>query len=562
MVYYLTVKLISQVLVFLLWNPLVFSSVKQRGCLVTRVRGGDRIHFYDYNGTCKERVNPCQTINGSRWKASRHGCLCQCSASRSYRVDKGHCVENRVIREGCTLLFNRENMGGPLRVFNNSSSLKFKARSLPVEDCNITRTYYRTNQILQPWKELQPFKAAFTIRHERKAKTYFLEWHNRQPVAELLGKIVKVQIECENKNQGKGGKGSGSLCIVFKVNGFTDLSCPIVESPSFPTRQTDVVNISSTSSSITEIQETFLTEKPFTEGVNASVGREDDDATFGSDDDNSDSGLSVSKRVSLPVWLIGVITGGAVIATLALTAIVWMCCKMNRRRRKRRKKRSLMARNPVYNNDETAFIPFHIPDGAPSECEAGYAKVGNPVRKGYAVLKPVPGSTRSDYQRLLKPKEDHSGYLLPMEERGPPERRPTQDMSSIEPAVYSEAKVSPPPENRSTDKEYDYAKPENFTAIRSSRASLDNLDFCVSADQRSVECKEDQKEVQENGPSSPVYVTVEGPNSPPLEAPSGESLEEVPMKNGPEGTTPYYVELIPDVDLEPSISLTNSSSVA
>ena len=65
--------------------------------------------------------------------------------------------------------------------------------------------------------------------------------------------------------------------------------------------------------------------------MNASVGREDDDATFGSDDDNSDSGLSVGKRVSLPVWLIGVITGGAVIATLALTAIVWMCCKMNRR---------------------------------------------------------------------------------------------------------------------------------------------------------------------------------------------------------------------------------------
>ncbi|XP_068758903.1 uncharacterized protein [Montipora capricornis] len=545
MVYYLTVTLISRVLVFLLWNPLVFSSVKQRGCLVIRARGGDRIHFYDYNGTCKESVNPCQTINGSTWKASRHDCLCQCSASRSYRGDEGHCVENRVIREGCTLLFNRENRGGPLRVFNNSSSLKFKARSLPVEDCNVTKTYYRN----VAWKELQPLKAAntFTIRHEditAKKHAHFLEWDNGQPVAELLGKIVKVHIECANKNQGRGGKDGGSLCIVFKVNGSTNLSCPIVESPSFPTRQTDVLNISSTSSSITEIQETVLTEKPFTEGVNASVGREEDDGTFGSDDDNSDSGLSVGKRVSLPVWLIGVITGGAVIATLALTAIVWMCCKMNRRRRKRRKKRSLMARNPVDNNDETAFVPFHVPDCAPRECEAGYAKVGNPVRKGYAVLKPVPGSTRSDYQRLLKPKEDHSGYLLPMEERDPPERRPTEDMSTIEPAVYSEAKVSPPPENRSTDKEYDYAKPENFTAIRSSRASLDNLDFCVSADQRSVECKEDQKEDQENGPSSPVYVTVEGPNSPPLEAPSGESLEEVPMKNGPESTIPYYVELM------------------
>ena len=37
---------------------------------------------------------------------------------------------------------------------------------------------------------------------------------------------------------------------------------------------------------------------------------------------------NVDKKVALPIWLIGVIAGGAVIATLAVTAIIWLCCKM------------------------------------------------------------------------------------------------------------------------------------------------------------------------------------------------------------------------------------------
>ena len=59
-------------------------------------------------------------------------------------------------------------------MFNNSSSLRLKAQSLPVEDCDVTKTYYRN----VAWKELRPLKAAFIIRHEnRRAKrhAHFLE---------------------------------------------------------------------------------------------------------------------------------------------------------------------------------------------------------------------------------------------------------------------------------------------------------------------------------------------------------------------------------------------------
>ena len=39
----------------------------------------------------------------------------------------------------------------------------------------------------------------------------------------------------------------------------------------------------------------------------------------------------ISKTVALPIWLIAVIAGGAVITTLAVTAIIWIYCKMRQR---------------------------------------------------------------------------------------------------------------------------------------------------------------------------------------------------------------------------------------
>ena len=46
---------------------------------------------------------------------------------------------------------------------------------------------------------------------------------------------------------------------------------------------------------------------------------------------NENTNFSISKTVALPVWLIAVIAGGAVITTLAVTAIIWILCKMRQR---------------------------------------------------------------------------------------------------------------------------------------------------------------------------------------------------------------------------------------
>ena len=62
------------------------------------------------------------------------------------------------------------------------------------------------------------------------------------------------------------------------------------------------------------------------------------------------------------------------------------------------------AGNPVHNDDD-AFVTFSTPESSSRTCEAGYAKVVSPDRKGYAVLKPTLGRTRSDYQQLLRPCE-------------------------------------------------------------------------------------------------------------------------------------------------------------
>ena len=46
---------------------------------------------------------------------------------------------------------------------------------------------------------------------------------------------------------------------------------------------------------------------------------------------NENTNFSISKTVALPVWLIAVIAAGAVITTLAVTAIIWILCKMRQR---------------------------------------------------------------------------------------------------------------------------------------------------------------------------------------------------------------------------------------
>ena len=46
---------------------------------------------------------------------------------------------------------------------------------------------------------------------------------------------------------------------------------------------------------------------------------------------NKNANLYISKTVALPVWLIAVIAGGAVITTLTVTAIIWILCKMRQR---------------------------------------------------------------------------------------------------------------------------------------------------------------------------------------------------------------------------------------
>lgn len=288
-------------------------------------------------------------------------------------------------------------------------------------------------------------------------------------------------------------------------------------------------------------------------------------ATDGSDrsliediENDSNTGLSVGKKVVIPIWLIGVIAGGAVIGTLAISAIIWMCYRMKQRQRKRRKRRARLAGNPVHNHDD-AFVTFSTPESSSRTCEAGYAKVVSPDRKGYAVLKPTLGRTRSDYQQLLRPCEDHSGYLLPMEERSKLETTEIQETSTTEPAMYSQAENSFVLHEKPKDKEDPYAKLCDFTTAQ---ARPDNLNFRGETDSRYVEYGENQKDIANDGPSSPVYATLEGPDSPPLEGPTGLSHEEAPTNHGPEGTNPYYLEIIPSEESHPAGSVTNTSSEA
>ncbi|XP_015762330.1 PREDICTED: uncharacterized protein LOC107341430 isoform X2 [Acropora digitifera] len=559
----LTRTVFTQAFVLLLFKPLVISSVKQAGCLVTRVKNGDRIQYNEsYNRACSARDNPCQSIEGSLWKNSKRiNCVCQCSkAAPTYREDIGHCVENKINREGCSLLFNRESVEDPLKVFSNSSSARLKEHhSLKVEGCRAIRTYYCTDQRIQPWKQLQTAgRQTFSIsRKNRQAQ--FLEWNNGQPEAALFGKIVKVQIECEEKEEERSNSNSEPLCIVFKVHGFSETSCPVGE-PAWrlPTTHTfsvtDAVNSSSTISYTATLSSEEATQKPTLSTATDGSGR----SLIEDIENDSNTGLSVGKKVAIPIWLIGVIAGGAVIGTLAISAIIWMCCRMKQRQRKRRKRRARLAGNPIHNQDD-AFVTFSTPESSSRTCEAGYAKVVSPDRKGYAVLKPTLGRTRSDYQQLLRPCEDHSGYLLPMEERSKLETTEIQETSTTEPAMYSQAENPFVLHEKPKDKEDPYAK---LCELTTAQARPDNLNFRGETDSRYVEYGENQKDIANDGSSSPVYATLEGPDSPPLKGPTGLSHEEAPTNHGPEGTNPEYLEIIPSEESHPAGSVTNTSSEA
>ena len=65
----------------------------------------------------------------------------------------------------------------------------------------------------------------------------------------------------------------------------------------------------------------------------------------------------------------------------------------------------LISGNSLYNQEDDAIITFAPSEAGPAIDEAGYAKVGSPIRKGYAVLKPASDRSRSEYQKLIKPNE-------------------------------------------------------------------------------------------------------------------------------------------------------------
>lgn len=104
----LTRTVFTQAFVLLLFKPLVLSSVKQAGCLVTRRYNGDRIQYNEsYYRACSDSDVPCQSIEGRLLRNSKGSCVCQCSrASSTYRGDMGRCVENKINREGVYCCYN------------------------------------------------------------------------------------------------------------------------------------------------------------------------------------------------------------------------------------------------------------------------------------------------------------------------------------------------------------------------------------------------------------------------------------------------------------------------
>ena len=80
----------------------------------------------------------------------------------------------------------------------------------------------------------------------------------------------------------------------------------------------------------------FQTVSNKTRPTNETAQRSDDVVTVATEPAptsslNKNENLYISKTVALPIWLIAVIAGGAVITTLAVTAIIWIYCKMRQR---------------------------------------------------------------------------------------------------------------------------------------------------------------------------------------------------------------------------------------
>ena len=112
--------------------------------------------------------------------------------------------------------------------------------------------------------------------------------------------------------------------------------------------------------------------------------------------------------------------------------------------------------------------------------------------------------------------------------------------------IYSEAQCPKPPQNKPKSKDYDYAKPEGIIVLSASRSSLDNLDSHRDTDSKPNEA--DYVETREqNGPSSPLYVVVEGPNSPPLKSP-GVPSEGASLENELNDPAADYIEVLPDTE--------------
>ena len=120
------------------------------------------------------------------WRQMLSSLSQHCSSYCSYRLSQNHhfvlCWWTNMTCHpynyflGCSLLFNRETVEDPLKVFRNSSSLRLKEHhNLKVEGCRATRTYYWTDQSTQPWKQLQTAgrQTFFISRKNRQAQ--FLE---------------------------------------------------------------------------------------------------------------------------------------------------------------------------------------------------------------------------------------------------------------------------------------------------------------------------------------------------------------------------------------------------
>lgn len=466
------------------------------------------------------------------WRNSARNCSCQCTRSSStYREDLGSCVKNEASREDCDLFFIREQDSQPLRLFNNSSSITL--RTLPKEDCFVTGAAYLVADSSVTWQQFTGIELPFSIHHEdrkRPRHAHSLRWTAGKPVAELFGKVVKVDVQCQ-KTRGQDGDTLKKHCIMFKVKGSsTNLPCPVATTAAPST--TFMTTVPRTTQVATAVIPDVVTvpTKPKTTPDPSVV------------DNGKKEAHDVGKNTKLPIWLIAVVAGGAVIATLCVTIIIWLCWRMKRRSHKRRKKNRLKLDNPLYNPEDDTAVTFSPWCGGAEINEPGYARVGSPAgHKGYAHLKPTPERSNSEYQKLLKPIEDHSGYLLPLAEVT------TATDSPPESNIYSEALSPKPPQNKPKSKDYDYAKPEGIIVFTGSRSSLDNLDSHKDSDVEPEGGYVETRDFQPDDPPSPLYAVVEGPNSP--KSP-GVNSEGTPSDNEANDLSGDYIEVLPDTDSE------------